>query len=56
MAVPIEAELAMNVVFKTMMEPSSINEIAPPRPVPVVDNSSSAQHKFSLFANKQFSI
>ena len=55
-AVPIEAELEIKVVFLTSSEPSSIKDIAPPRPVLVVDNSSKPQHKFSLFSNKEFSI
>ena len=31
-------------------------DIAPPRPVPVVDNSSKPQHRFSLFWNRLPSI
>ena len=53
MAVPIEALFSIKVVFNTVSEPSSINDIAPPRPKPVVDSSVNAQHKFSLSLNNE---
>ena len=56
MAVPIEALFFINVVFNTVSAPSSIKDIAPPRPVPVVDSSSNPQHRFSLSSNRESSI
>ena len=52
-AVPIEALFLMKVVFNTVKEPSSINDIAPPRPVPPVDSSVNDQHKFSFLSNRE---
>ena len=56
MAVPIEALFLIKILLYTSRPPLSINDIAPPRPVPVVDCSSNAQHRFSLSSNKESSI
>ena len=50
----VEAALAIKVVFLTSRVPSSINEIAPPRPVPEVDNSSKAQQLLALSSNNHY--
>ena len=55
-AVPIEALFLINTLLYTSRPPSSIKDIAPPRPVPLVDNSSNPQQRFSLFSNKLSSI